>query len=129
MKIFLSIVFIISFFTSAAFASDCSATYDTNASPALIQFIKDLNPFWGTWRGSYKGEPVVGEFYLDKEYRFNIRGNYKTTVLNDTKIRLCYRNKKFQAIASGITLNIEVVNNRTLRVTNFLIDGAITVQR
>ncbi len=129
MKIFLSVFIFLSLINSAASANDCSATYDTNASPALLQFIKGLNPFWGTWRGTYKGESVVGELYLDKESRFNIKGSYKTTVLNDTKIRLCYRNKKFQAIASGITLNIEVLNNRTLKVTNFLIDGSILVQR
>jgi hypothetical protein len=118
------------FSANIAFASShCSATYDTGADPALLQFIKDLNPFWGTWRGTYNGESVVGEFYIDKEARFNIKGNYKTTALNDRKIRLCYRDGKFQAIVSGITLNIEVINSRTLRVTSFLINGAITVQR
>ncbi len=133
MKVILALFMpLIMTFFSASIAqanSHCSSTYDTSADPELLQFIKELNPFWGTWRGTYKGESLVGELYLDKQNRFNIKGQYKTTVLNDTKVRLCLRNNRFQAIASGLTLNIEVINSRTLKVTHFLIDGTVTVQR
>lgn len=130
MKILSAFLITFSFLTSNALAnSHCSTTYDSSANPELIELIKNLNPFWGTWRGSYKGEDVVGEFYLDKQYRFNVKGRYKTTVVQDRVIKLCYRNNRFQAIVSGITLNIEILNSRALKVTNFLIDGSVTVQR
>ena len=124
-----SLIMIIFSANIALASSHCSATYDTSADPELLEFIQDLNPFWGTWRGTYEGESVVGELYLDSQARFNIRGSYKDTVLNDRKVRLCYRNGRFQANVSGLNINIEVINSRTLRVTNFLIDGSITVQR
>jgi hypothetical protein len=130
MKFIFSALFVFSFYSFQAQAqSHCATTLDSSTPAELKQFLKDYNPFWGTWRGVYNGEPVVGEFYVDKQNMFNIKGTYKTTVLNDHKIKLCYKNKKFQAVVYGMTVNINVVNSRRLDVSHFLINGVITVQR
>lgn len=115
-------------FSSQAQAS-CSSTLDQSTEASLKKFLKDLNPFWGTWRGTYQGESIVGELYLDKQNRFNVKGRYKTTELNDFKVRLCYRNNKFQAIVYGMTVNIDVISSRKLQATHFLLNGPVAVQR
>lgn len=109
--------------------ASCSATFDQRTEAGLKKFISDLNPFWGTWRGTYQGESIVGELYLDKQNRFNVRGRYKTTELNDFKVRLCYRNNKFQAIVYGMTVNIDVLSSRKLQAQHFLLNGPVVVQR
>lgn len=125
----LGLFFLVFSTLSAKAQASCSSTFDQNTPAALKQFITNYNPFWGTWRGTYKGEKVVGELYLDKQNRFNIRGSYKDTVLNDFKLRLCYRNNKLQAVVYGFTVNIDVISQRQLSANHFLIDGPVIVQR
>lgn len=118
---------------SGAFANpasaSCSATLDSKTDPQLKSFIEKLDPFWGTWRGTYEGERIVGELYLDKMNRFNVRGSYKTNDLKDVKVRLCYRNGKFQAVVYGFTVDIDVVNSRTLTAKHFFLKQPVTVKR
>lgn len=124
----LLIVMFTSAWAQSSYAS-CSATLDSKTDPQLRNFIQKLDPFWGTWRGTYEGERIVGELYLDKQNRFNVTGSYKTHNLRDVKVRLCYRNNKFQAIVYGFTVDIEVVNSRTLKASHFFLKNPVTVQR
>lgn len=118
-------------FSVSAFAnSHCSDGLDRNTDPALKQFIDNFNPFWGTWRGSYENEAIVGEIYLDKSNKFNVRGTWKTHDVKDQKVRLCYKNKKFQAVVYGFYINLTVVNSRRMQANHFLIkNGPIVAQR
>lgn len=115
--------------TSAMASNHCSTHYSTAASQELLDFIKDFNPFWGTWRGEYKGDPVVGEFKLDSSNRFIFDARFGDRSFNNQRVRLCYKDGKFSAIASGITLNVQVIDNRTIRMTSFVISGSVTMKR
>lgn len=130
-KQFIFSLLAVGLFSVSAFAnSQCSDTLDRNTYAPLKKFLDDFNPFWGTWRGNYDGSPVVGEIYLDKNNKFNVRGTWKTHDIKDQKVRLCYRNNKFQAQLYGFTVNIDVVNNRRMQANHFLIkNGPIVVQR
>lgn len=123
-----SVVMMTLMFGSYVYAG-CGSALNNNTDAQLKKFIDDYNPFWGTWRGTYNGESVVGEFYLDSNKRFNVRGSYKTTNVKDVKITLCYTNGKFQARAYGFTANIDVLSSRRLRVNHRMLSAPITLQR
>lgn len=131
MKFIFSTFFVFSLFVTNAYAqSHCSDTLDRNTNPELKKFLDDFNPFWGTWRGTYDGAAIVGEFFLDKANRFNVRGSWKNHSVSNQKVRLCYKNKKFQAVVQGVTITIQVINSRKMQANHFLIkNGPIVVQR
>lgn len=109
--------------------SNCSATLDTNTEATLSEFVTELNPFWGTWRGTHKGESIVAEMYLDKQNKFNIRGTYGKKSLQDQKIRLCYENNKFRAVIMGFSVEVTVKSPREIQAHHMLLGGSVTMRR
>ncbi|MCO5114435.1 MAG: hypothetical protein M9899_09705 [Bdellovibrionaceae bacterium] len=130
MKYIFSLLFLVGMSAVATNAhANCSSTLDSKTDANLKRFIEKLDPFWGTWRGTYQGERIVGELYLDKQNRFNITGSYKNQNIRDVKVKLCYRNNKFQAVVYGFTADVEVLSSRSLRANHFLLSEPVTVKR
>lgn len=102
---------------------------DQKINPMLKELLDELDPFWGTWRGNANGDSVVAEIRINNQNQFVATGNFKDIKLNNKRIKLCLHEKGFQAFVSGLFLNIQVINNRRLRVTNNLLKAPLDVQR
>ncbi len=126
---FIIFSFLLSITPALAQHNDCSQKLDQATPPELKKLIEDLNPFWGTWRGTYKGDPVVGEFTLDQNNNVRLKGNLGSKSITNRTVKFCLRRGRFTLSTSFISANVEIVNSRTLRFSGLLIQGTITLRR